>query len=120
MICHLTYAQNWQLVWSDEFNGTELNESNWSYDIGTGAESGLLGWGNNELQYYTDSPENVFVEGGNLHLRALEESFGGMNYTSGKIKSLNKRFWTYAKIEARLKVPQGQGMWPAFWMLPEG
>ena len=120
LICQLTNAQNWQLVWSDEFNGTSLDETNWSYDIGTGAESGLIGWGNNELQYYTDSPDNVYVQGGNLHLRAIEENFGGMNYTSGKIKSLNKRFWTYAKIEARLKVPEGQGMWPAFWMLPEG
>lgn len=110
-------AQNWSLVWADEFNGTSLNLSDWNYDLGTGSQYGLTGWGNNELQYYLE--DNVEVTGGNLVITALEENFGGMNYTSGKIHTKTKQFWTYGKIEARMQVPTDQGMWPAFWMLTE-
>lgn len=112
-------GQNWQLVWSDEFDGTELDLSNWTYDLGTGSQFGLNGWGNNELQYYTDQSSNVDVNGGFLTISAREESLGGMNYTSGRIKTRNKQFWTYGKIEARIDLPTGQGIWPAFWMLNE-
>ena len=108
-------AATWNLVWNDEFDGTTLNTSNWVYDIGTGPNSD--GWGNNELQYYTNRTQNVAVTGGNLEITALQESYGGRNYTSGRIKTLGKQAWTYGKIEARIKLPTGQGIWPAFWML---
>lgn len=103
------------LVWSDEFNGSSLDTSNWTCEIGTGHN----GWGNNELQYYTDRPENVRVSGGHLIITARRENYGGRNYTSARIKTQGKRNWTYGRIEARIKIPTGQGLWPAFWMLGE-
>jgi beta-glucanase (GH16 family) len=103
----------WQLIWSDEFNGTSLNTANWTYDTGTGSG----GWGNNELEYYTNRPQNVQVVNGNLVITALKESYGGVNYTSARIKTKGLQTWTYGKIEARMKIPVGQGIWPAFWML---
>nr|WP_145157358.1 RICIN domain-containing protein [Paenibacillus terrae] len=106
-------APNWKLVWSDEFDGTALNRSNWTPEIGTGSG----GWGNNELQYYTDRSQNLQVTGGNLVITARKESYGGMNYTSARIKTQNQKSFTYGKIEARIKLPSGQGLWPAFWML---
>lgn len=102
----------YQLVWSDEFDGTSLNTANWGYDTGTGSG----GWGNNELQYYRS--QNVSVSGGYLIIEARAEAYGGSNYTSGKIHSRNKQDFLYGKIEAMMKVPTGGGMWPAFWMMP--
>jgi len=107
-----------QLVWSDEFDGEELDTERWSYQLGTGTEFGLTGWGNNELQYYTDHDENIFIEDGKLHIVALEERFGGMNYTSARIRTYEKGDWKYGRFEIRAKLPEGQGMWPAIWMLP--
>jgi beta-glucanase (GH16 family) len=108
-----------QLIWSDEFDGTELNTDIWSAQIGTGTNDGLpAGWGNNELQYYTDRPENVFVSGGNLHIVARAESFGGRSYTSARIRTIGNIDVLYGRFEARMKLPSGQGIWPAFWMLP--
>ncbi len=111
----------WQLVWSDEFEGAEgsaINESNWNFDIGDGTDSGLPGWGNNELQYYTDSTRNVALDGeGNLVITAYEESFEGANYTSARITTEGKQELTYGRVEARLKTPYSQGLWPAFWLL---
>ena len=104
----------YQLVWSDEFDGTSLNTSNWSYDIGDGCPN-LCGWGNAELQYYRS--QNVSVSGGNLIIEAREQD-AGYDYTSGKIHSRNKQDFLYGKVEARMKVPTGGGMWPAFWMMP--
>ena len=108
-------AGSGDLVWSDEFNGSSLDGSNWVYDIGTGGS----GWGNNELQYYTNRSQNVQVTGGNLVITAQKESYGGKNYTSARIKTKGLRQFTYGKIEARIKLPSGetQGIWPAFWML---
>ncbi len=106
-------ATNWSLVWSDEFNGSSLNTANWSAEIGTGSG----GWGNNELQYYTNRSQNLQVTGGNLVITALKENYGGMGYTSARIKTQNLKTFTYGKIEARIKLPTGQGLWPAFWML---
>ena len=108
-------AGSGNLVWSDEFNGSSLDGSNWVYDIGTGSS----GWGNNELQYYTNRSQNVQVTGGNLVITAQKEAYGGMNYTSARIKTKGLRQFTYGKIEARIKLPSGetQGIWPAFWML---
>lgn len=108
-------APNWSLVWSDEFNGNSLNPANWTAEIGTGSG----GWGNNELQYYTSRPQNLQVSGGNLIITAQRETYGGMNYTSARIKTQGLQSFTYGKIEARIKLPSGKGLWPAFWMLGE-
>lgn len=106
-------AASWNLVWSDEFNGTSLNGSNWTAETGTGSG----GWGNNELQYYTNRSQNLQVTGGNLVITARKEAYGGMNYTSARIKTQGLKTFTYGKVEARIKLPSGQGLWPAFWML---
>nr|WP_315795635.1 RICIN domain-containing protein [Paenibacillus sp. BIC5C1] len=106
-------ATNWNLVWSDEFNGSSLNTSNWSAEIGTGSG----GWGNNELQYYTNRTENLQVTGGNLVITARKENYNGSSYTSARIKTQGLKDFTYGKVEARIKLPSGQGLWPAFWML---
>jgi beta-glucanase (GH16 family) len=108
----------WQLVWSDEFDGNELDMSKWSYMIGTGVEYGIPGWGNNELQYYTDHEENIFIENNMLHIVAREERIGSMNYTSARIRTYEKGDWMYGRFEIRAKLPEGQGIWPAIWMLP--
>ncbi|MFQ3598898.1 MAG: family 16 glycosylhydrolase [Chloroherpetonaceae bacterium] len=119
LFCLLSYpidAQEWQLVWSDEFNSNGLDTSKWSYQIGTGTP--LIGWGNNELQYYTNRPVNVDVFNGNLWIVAQRENFGGMQYTSARLRTRNKGDWRYGRIEMRAKLPTGRGLWPAFWMLP--
>ncbi|ALB45971.1 family 16 glycosylhydrolase [Clostridium beijerinckii] len=103
----------WNLAWSDEFNGTSINTSNWKY------ETGGDGWGNNELEYYTNRSENARIENGNLVIEARKENYNGMNYTSARLKSQGLKNWTYGKVEARMKLPAGQGVWPAFWMLGE-
>lgn len=108
-------APNWKLVWSDEFNGSSLNRTYWTPEIGTGTD----GWGNKELQYYTDRPQNLQVSGGNLVITAQKENYEGRNYTSARIKTQGLMSFTYGKIEARIKLPTGQGLWPAFWMLGE-
>jgi beta-glucanase (GH16 family) len=106
-----------QLLWQDEFNGTTLDASKWTPQIGDGCDINLCGWGNNELQYYTDRAENVKTENGNLVITSLKETFGGKAYTSAKIRSIQKGDFTFGRIEARIKVPKGSGSWPAFWML---
>lgn len=103
----------WNLAWSDEFNGTSINTSNWKFETGGG------GWGNNELEYYTNRSENARIENGNLVVEARKENYNGMNYTSARLKSQGLKNWTYGKVEARMKLPAGQGVWPAFWMLGE-
>jgi beta-glucanase (GH16 family) len=106
-------------VWSDEFDGTEVDLSKWTFMIGDGTEYGLPpGWGNNELQYY--QAENATVADGFLTITAREESVGGRDYTSARMRSLGKGDWTYGRIEMRARMPIGQGLWPAFWMLPSG
>ncbi len=110
----VTVAVDFSLVWSDEFNTSGAPDaSKWGYDIGTGSN----GWGNNELQYYTNRPENVTVSNGTLKITARKESFSGSNYTSARILTKNKFSTKYGKIEARIKLPSGVGTWPAFWML---
>ncbi|TYP79167.1 RICIN domain-containing protein [Paenibacillus methanolicus] len=103
----------YNLAWSDEFNGTSIDQNNWSFEIGNGSG----GWGNNELEYYTNRPENARVESGNLVIEARKENYGGMGYTSARLKSQGKKSFKYGRIEARIKMPKGQGLWPAFWTL---
>ena len=105
----------WEIVWHDEFDGTELNRENWTFDIGGN------GWGNQEWQAYTDQPRNVRLEDGMLVIEAREEPefVRGRSYSSARIKTQGLHAWQYGRIEARIKLPYGQGIWPAFWMLGE-
>ncbi len=114
-----TPTSGWKLSWSDEFNGTDgsaVDSSKWVLETGGG------GWGNDELESYTARPQNSFLQGGNLVIRVLEEKYKGTdgiarNYTSARLKTLGKFSQTYGRFEARIKIPRGQGIWPAFWML---
>jgi beta-glucanase (GH16 family) len=112
-----TPLSEWKLVWHDEFDGSagqSPDPDNWVYDIGNGAN----GWGNAQLEYDTDRPENVSMDGeGNLAIVAREENYGGFSYTSARIKTQGKFARTRGRFEARIKLPVGQGIWPAFWML---
>lgn len=108
----------YELVWSDEFDYTgSPDDTKWNYDIGDGCPN-VCGWGNNELQYYTDRIENVFVEDGILTIKAIKEDFGGKQYTSTRLISKEKGDWLYGRIEVRALLPSGRGTWPAIWMLP--
>jgi beta-glucanase (GH16 family) len=107
--------QGWTLTWHDEFDGTELDLKNWTFDLGG------HGWGNQEGEAYTDRPENVRVEDGMLVIEARkeEELISGREYSSARIKTQSLHAWQYGRIEARMKLPYGQGLWPAFWTLGE-
>ncbi len=120
LLCGVVTAASGQdvLIWSDEFDGTSLNLGNWEYMIGNGDAYGVPGWGNNEWEYYTSRPENIFVDNGVLNIVAREESYAGYDYTSARIRSMNKADFLYGRLEASIKLPFGQGIWPAFWMLP--
>lgn len=110
----VTVSKEQQLRWSDEFDGTGAPDSRfWSHDIGTGE----WGWGNNESQYYTDRPDNVYMSDGTLKIRLLKEDYEGSAYTSARIKTQGKFSFTYGKVEIRAKLPEGRGTWPAGWML---
>ena len=116
-------ATGWKLVWSDEFNGpagTPPDSTQWNYDLGGG------GWGNGEAETYTNSASNIFQDGlGNLVIRAIRDASG--NYTSARIQTGSPGAsthtadgsWQYGRIQARIKLPFGKGVWPAFWMLGE-
>jgi len=108
----------WTLTWSDEFNGpngSPVDPSKWV------SETGGKGWGNNELEYYTARPVNAYQQDGNLVIKVLQEKYSGegvtRNYTSARLKTLGKFSQAYGRFEARIKIPRGQGMWPAFWMM---
>jgi len=114
-------TKGWTLVWSDEFNGADgssPDSSKWTYDLGG------KGWGNSELECYTNRLQNAHIQGGNLVITALQESSpfacsdgSTNNYTSARLKTQGLFSQAYGRFEARVKIPAGQGMWPAFWML---
>jgi beta-glucanase (GH16 family) len=101
----------WTLAWSDEFDGAALDRAKWTF------ETGGHGFGNAELQHYTDRPENARVENGQLVIEARKEMYGGNAYTSARLKTAGLMEQMHGRFEARIKVPRGQGIWPAFWML---
>ncbi len=122
-----TSGGEWQLVWSDEFEGDEIDRDKWGF------ETNCAGGGNNELQCYVDTPENAFVQDGALHIRAYNEEVEGYDgwfgtsgnwvtrhYSSARMRTLNRGDWIYGRIEVRARLPYGQGIWPAIWMLPSG
>ena len=116
-------AQNWQLVWEDDFNGNSLDQSKWIHDIGTGSQYGMWGWGNGELQYY--QPQNTTLNNGIAKIEVKEEPNGIIDswsatsyFSSSKITTKGLFNFRYGKVEARIKTIDGQGFWPAFWMLP--
>lgn len=102
----------YKLLWNDEFDGSAIKKENWSWAVGGG------GFGNNEMQYYTNSPENSRIENGVLIIEALKKKKGGYPYTSAKLQTLGRKEMLYGKIEVRAKLPKGVGSWPAIWMLP--
>jgi beta-glucanase (GH16 family) len=112
-------TSGYSLVWSDEFssaNGSAPDSTKWTYVVGGS------GWGNHELQSYTSRPQNVQIQKGNLVITALRENYTGAdgiarNYTSARLKTQNLFTQAYGRFEARIKIPKGQGIWPAFWML---
>ena len=110
---------SWVLTWADEFNatnGSPADTSRWTNETGGG------GWGNDELEYYTARPQNSYQQDGNLVIKVLQEKYTGSdgvtrNYTSARLKTLGKFSQPYGRFEARIKIPYGQGIWPAFWMM---
>jgi beta-glucanase (GH16 family) len=113
-----TSYPGYTLAWSDEFNGTSLNTSYWANQNGDGCPN-ICGWGNNELEYYTDRPENLFFQDGKLLIEARKESFGGRQYTSSKILTAGKKTFKFGRIDIRARLPKGKGIWPALWLLPQ-
>lgn len=109
--------KKYKLNWHDEFDGNSLNMNYWSYQEGDGSQYGIPGWGNSEQQYY--SQDNVSINNGALKITARREDRGGKAYTSSRIRTANKVAFTYGRIEAKIKLPPYQGLWPAFWMLPD-
>jgi beta-glucanase (GH16 family) len=103
---------NWNIVWSDEFNGTSINPNTWTFETGNNG-----GWGNNELEYYTSSTQNAFVSNGFLHIVALQQTIDGYNYTSARMKTEGLYSAEYGRFEWRASLPSGVGFWPALWML---
>lgn len=118
----------WRLVWAEEFDGSWLDRRRWEPQVGNGFFHGpsgtfIPGWGNNELQYYTDRPANLEVSGGCLRIRALRESRDGCEYTSARLRTLSatgKPLFAqrYGRFEVRARAPEGKGLWAAVWMLP--
>jgi len=111
-----TVVTKFNLVMEDNFDVDGApNPANWTFDVGRGPLGN--GWGNNELQFYTDRPENAIVQNGYLIISAKQEAYAGASYTSARLKTRNKIEKQYGRFEARIKLPLGQGLFPAFWML---
>ena len=115
----LAQAPAWKMTWHDEFDGARLDTSKWVYVTGGN------GFGNQELEYYTDRPENLYLENGMLSIQAIKEPYRGAEgaergFTSARIQTRGKFAQAYGRFEARIEIPYGQGMWPAFWMMGDG
>jgi len=114
---HQHVNPNWKLVWSDEFDGSSIDTSKWNFEIDGRGE------GNNELEYYTDKPENAHVENGHLFISAIKDGTDAdgrtHKFTSSRMTTKGKFSWEYGRFEARIKMPTGRGVWPAFWLMPE-
>ena len=106
-----TSYPGYTLVWNEEFDGTSLNSADWNY------ETGGHGWGNNELQNYRNDPSNIRIENGRMIITARKEQFGGNAYTSARLTTQGKKEFQFGRIDIRAKLPKGQGIWPALWML---
>ena len=104
-----------EYFWNDEFDSESIDLNKWTFEIGTGAG----GWGNNEWEYYTDRKENAYIKDGVLHIRAQKEDYEGQKYTSARMLTKGKFAFKYGTVEARIALPTGNGIWPAFWMLGE-
>ena len=103
-----------EVVWSDEFDGTNIDLDKWAFDVGTGD----WGWGNGELEYYTSRSDNAYVEDGSLVIQAIRENYNGSAFTSARLKTKGRMSFTYGTLEARIKIPDlANGLWPAFWLL---
>jgi beta-glucanase (GH16 family) len=112
----LAQTSEWKLTWRDEFDGAKLDPSKWEYVVGGN------GFGNRELEYYTGRARNLYLENGMLTIQALKEDYSGADgvkrsFTSARIQTKGKFAQAYGKFEARIKIPYGQGIWPAFWMM---
>ncbi|WP_210490275.1 Ig-like domain-containing protein [Rufibacter aurantiacus] len=118
LLCTTSFLRAQNLVWEENFDGTNINPDNWTFDFGDGCERGICGWGNQELEYYTSRPENARLENGNLLIEARRENFQGKPFTSARLKTYGRVHFKYGTLEARIKVPDlKNGLWPAFWML---
>jgi beta-glucanase (GH16 family) len=106
---YMTMDKKWELVWSEEFDQSQIDTNVWNYELGYIR--------NLELQYYTSKPENSYIENGELVLEAREEEYKGFKYTSASINTKNKKNFLYGKLEMRARLPFGKGIWPAFWSL---
>ncbi len=106
-----------ELVWQDEFNGEKLDPEKWYFETGDGSQYGLTGWGNNELQWY--HPDNAELSDGKLIINLKSETVKNYPYTSARINTRDRFAFVYGRIEARIKLPAGQGVWPAFWLMPQ-
>ncbi len=121
----LTFADNspigpggdMTLVWSDEFDGDALDPETWFFESGDGSQYGIPGWGNNELQWY--EPDNARLEDGKLVIESFRLYSNGKDYTSARLNTRDRFAFRYGRIEARIRLPKGQGIWPAFWMMPQ-
>lgn len=105
------YNQYTELKWSDEFDGNAVDPAKWGYDLGGS------GWGNNELEYYTNSPDNAYVGNGTLIIQAKQQNQGNRHYTSARLLTKGKKDFAFGRVDVRAKLPQGKGLWPAIWML---
>ena len=105
------------LVWSDEFDAVKLDPEVWFFESEDGSQYGIPGWGNNELEWYL--PDNAELNGGRLIITAREQPQSGKNYTSARINTRARFAFRYGRIEARARLPAGQSLWPAFWLLPQ-